>query len=48
LDATGKLPPETNREWGRKIAMDPNVIETVTRKWAKLGLPGSGAPVWHR
>ncbi len=22
LDATNKLPPETNREWGRKIAMD--------------------------
>jgi 4-hydroxy-3-polyprenylbenzoate decarboxylase len=46
LDATNKLSPETNREWGRKIAMDPEVIETVTRKWAALGLPGNGKPVW--
>ena len=26
LDATNKLPPETHREWGRKIAMDEDVI----------------------
>ena len=47
LDATNKLPPETHREWGRKIAMDDNVIETVTKKWASLGLPGAGKPVWR-
>ena len=41
-----KLPPETSREWGRKIAMDKDVIETVTKKWARLGLPGDGKPVW--
>ena len=46
LDATNKLPPETHREWGRKIAMDPDVIRTVTEKWARLGLPGSGKPIW--
>ena len=46
LDATNKLPPETHREWGKKIAMDPEVIRTVTEKWARLGLPGSGKPVW--
>jgi 4-hydroxy-3-polyprenylbenzoate decarboxylase len=46
LDATNKLPPETKREWGRKIAMDPRVIETVTEKWTRLGLPGSGKPIW--
>ncbi|HWD27720.1 MAG TPA: UbiD family decarboxylase [Rhizomicrobium sp.] len=46
LDATNKLPPETSREWGRKIAMDMDVIETVTKKWARLGLPGDGKPVW--
>ncbi len=46
LDATNKLPPETKREWGRKIAMDQDVIDTVTRKWAALGLPGSGKPIW--
>jgi 4-hydroxy-3-polyprenylbenzoate decarboxylase len=45
LDATNKLPPETHREWGRKIAMSDEVIRTVTEKWPRLGLPGSGKPV---
>jgi 4-hydroxy-3-polyprenylbenzoate decarboxylase len=39
LDATNKWPPETHREWGREIRMDPAVVEAVTAKWAKLGLP---------
>ncbi len=46
LDATNKLPPETKREWGRKIRMDEEVIRAVTEKWPRLGLPGSGKPVW--
>jgi 4-hydroxy-3-polyprenylbenzoate decarboxylase len=46
LDATNKLPPETRREWGRKIRMDEEVIRTVTEKWPRLGLPGSGKPIW--
>lgn len=39
LDATNKWAPETHREWGEKIAMDEEVIELVTKKWPKLGLP---------
>ncbi|MDF2765593.1 MAG: 3-polyprenyl-4-hydroxybenzoate decarboxylase [Rhodospirillales bacterium] len=46
LDATNKLPPETKRDWGRKIAMDPRIVELVTEKWPRLGLPGSGKPIW--
>jgi 4-hydroxy-3-polyprenylbenzoate decarboxylase len=46
LDATTKLPPETKREWGRKIRMSDDVIEAVTQKWPSLGLPGSGKPIW--
>jgi 4-hydroxy-3-polyprenylbenzoate decarboxylase len=46
LDATNKWPPETTREWGRKIAMDPTVVERVTAEWASYGLPGSGKPIW--
>jgi 4-hydroxy-3-polyprenylbenzoate decarboxylase len=46
LDATNKWPPETKREWGEKIRMDEHVVRTVTEKWAKLGLPGSGKPIW--
>jgi len=47
LDATNKLPPETKREWGRKIAMDENVIRTVTEKWPRLGIPGNGNSIWR-
>lgn len=46
LDATNKWPPETRREWGEKIAMDEDVVRTVTEKWPRLGLPGSGKPIW--
>ncbi len=47
LDATNKLPPETKREWGRLIRMDEEVIRTVTEKWPRLELPGSGKPIWR-
>ncbi|GAB4194608.1 MAG: UbiD family decarboxylase [Thalassobaculales bacterium] len=46
MDATNKLPPETHREWGRKLAMDADMVEQVTRRWAEYGLPGSGRPIW--
>jgi len=39
LDATDKLPPETHREWGRKLDMDPEVVARVTGIWESLGLP---------
>ena len=46
LDATTKIPPETNREWGRKIRMSDEVIEKVDGMWSALGLPGSGKSIW--
>ncbi len=46
LDATNKWPPETKREWGREIRMDDEVVRTVTEKWPRLRLPGSGRPIW--
>jgi 4-hydroxy-3-polyprenylbenzoate decarboxylase len=46
IDATAKWPPETQREWGTPIRMADDVIDEVTRKWADLGLPGSGKPIW--
>ncbi len=39
LDATTKQPPETHREWGRPIIMDPDIEQRVTSNWFKLGLP---------
>ena len=47
LDATNKLPPETKREWGKKIRMADDVVELVTRKWSSYGLPGSGKSIWR-
>ena len=46
LDATNKWPPETHREWGTQIRMDDEVIAAVSEKWAAMGLPGAGKPVW--
>jgi 4-hydroxy-3-polyprenylbenzoate decarboxylase len=46
LDATDKWLPETKREWGQEIRMDQAVIDAVSDKWASLGLPGSGKPIW--
>ncbi len=46
LDATNKLPGETAREWGEKIAMSEDVVKMVTEKWASYGVPGSGKPIW--
>lgn len=47
IDATTKMEPETKREWGKKIRMTDDIIDEVTRKWEKYGLPGSGDPIWR-
>ncbi|MFT4254324.1 MAG: UbiD family decarboxylase [Caulobacter sp.] len=46
LDATDKWEPETTREWGEEIRMDQAVIDAVSEKWSRLGLPGEGKPIW--
>ena len=38
IDATNKLPPETEREWGRPMAMDPQVVARIDALWPTLGL----------
>jgi 4-hydroxy-3-polyprenylbenzoate decarboxylase len=38
IDATNKWPGETNREWGRPIAMDIAVKARVDALWEQLGL----------
>jgi len=48
LDATDKLPPETKREWGTVLAMEPAVVERVSSIWKDLGLPGDGRPIWRQ
>jgi len=46
LDATNKWPPETKREWGEKLFMEKDVVAKIDALWPKLGLPGSGKPIW--
>jgi len=38
IDATTKLQPETDREWGHCLAMDEAVIARVDQLWQRLGL----------
>ncbi|MEF9943691.1 MAG: UbiD family decarboxylase, partial [Burkholderiaceae bacterium] len=38
LDATNKMPGETQREWGRPIGMSPAVKARVDAMWNELGL----------
>lgn len=38
FDATNKVPPETKREWGKKIEMSKEIVEKVMKKWQKYGL----------
>jgi len=42
IDATNKLPPETEREWGRPMAMTPEVIARIDTLWPSLGLHPAG------
>jgi 4-hydroxy-3-polyprenylbenzoate decarboxylase len=46
IDATGKLPSETDRPWGRPIRMAEEIVDLVTAKWPQYRLPGSGKPIW--
>ncbi len=40
IDATNKTGAETNREWGKPIHMDEDIIRKIDKIWAQLGLPG--------
>jgi 4-hydroxy-3-polyprenylbenzoate decarboxylase len=45
IDATRKIGGETTREWGRAIAMSPEVVKRVDALWPQLGLGGKTAGV---
>jgi 4-hydroxy-3-polyprenylbenzoate decarboxylase len=38
FDATNKWPGETQREWGRPIRMDEQVVKRVDALWDRLGI----------
>ena len=41
IDATNKLPGETDREWGEAIEMDQSVIDKIDNIWHELGIDSS-------
>jgi 4-hydroxy-3-polyprenylbenzoate decarboxylase len=41
LDATNKMPGETDREWGQPITMDTQVKQRIDDLWAELGITQS-------
>jgi 4-hydroxy-3-polyprenylbenzoate decarboxylase len=41
LDATNKMPGETDREWGQPITMDNQVKQRIDDLWAELGITQS-------
>jgi 4-hydroxy-3-polyprenylbenzoate decarboxylase len=38
MDATNKMPGETDREWGETIVMDEAVKQRVDEMWDELGI----------
>ena len=38
LDATSKWPGETQREWGKAITMDEDIVKRVNDYWSSLGI----------
>jgi 4-hydroxy-3-polyprenylbenzoate decarboxylase len=38
MDATSKWPSETQREWGKPIVMDREILDRVAKYWPELGL----------
>ncbi|MDP7488323.1 MAG: UbiD family decarboxylase, partial [Alphaproteobacteria bacterium] len=47
FDATNKIVPETDREWGRKLRMAEDIVARVSERWPNYGLRGSGKPIWR-
>jgi len=38
IDATTKVYPETDHEWGEPLESDPDVAAMVSRRWSEYGL----------
>jgi len=38
IDATTKVPPETDHEWGEALESDPTMAAQVDRRWTEYGL----------
>ncbi|WP_024546516.1 UbiD family decarboxylase [Picosynechococcus sp. NKBG15041c] len=38
IDATTKIPPETDHEWGEVLESDPDIAQRCDRRWEEYGL----------
>ena len=38
IDATTKIPPETEHEWGKPLESDPDIAAMVEKRWQEYGL----------
>jgi 4-hydroxy-3-polyprenylbenzoate decarboxylase len=38
IDATTKIPPETDHEWGEPLESDPDMAQKVDQRWEEYGL----------
>lgn len=38
IDATTKIPSETEHDWGVPLESEPDVVAMVERRWAEYGL----------
>ncbi|MFM7407310.1 MAG: UbiD family decarboxylase [Cuspidothrix sp.] len=38
IDATTKIPPETEHQWGEPLKSDPDIAAIVDKRWAEYGL----------
>ena len=38
IDATTKVYPETEHEWGKALESDPKTAAMVSQRWAEYGL----------
>ncbi len=38
IDATDKIPPETNRKWGKELKMSDDIIDLVNKNWDAYGI----------
>jgi 4-hydroxy-3-polyprenylbenzoate decarboxylase len=43
IDATNKIAPETDRSWGKVLAMDPMVVARIDEIWGQLGIMPIGS-----
>ncbi|MFL1780922.1 UbiD family decarboxylase [Candidatus Hepatincolaceae symbiont of Richtersius coronifer] len=48
IDATTKIFPETQRNWGTKIYMEKDIIDKIDKIWGNLNIKGDFPSIWKK